>query len=127
MRQNSRTQVFGHIGKAPEVKDFNSRTLISFSVAEDDSYIGKDGNKVERTIWHNCQLWVKQGKTGAIKVLEVGNFVYLEGKARATAWINKEGKAIPSLELIVDDFKILKYKNNGESKEASSGKSEHPF
>ena len=114
---HSRTILIGHIGKDAEVKDVNGRDLISFSIAEDDSYKSRDGQKVKRTIWHNCQKWVKGGSGNNLaKHLLKGGVLYLEGKSRASAYINKEGQAKESLDFIIQELKFI---NNGSKKESS--------
>ena len=78
----------GRIGKDAEVKDFgNSNQVINFSVAVSDNYTKQDGTKVERTIWADCVLPVRDGKTGRTQYLKKGCIVLVKGKPEARAYL----------------------------------------
>ena len=72
-------QLIGRLGKDPEVKQFNDKKKVSFSIATTDSYKNQKGEKVEDTQWHNVVMW---GKLAGIaeKYLKKGNEVAVEGK-----------------------------------------------
>ena len=111
---HSKTILIGNIGKDAEVKSINNRDLISFSLAESDNYTAKNGEKVNRTVWHNCQKWVKGGSGNNLaQHLKKGNMLYLEGKSRASAYLNKSGEATASLDFIISELKFI---NNGNKK-----------
>lgn len=70
----------GRLGGDPEVKN----SVVNFSIATDDGYKDKDGNKVENTNWHRCTAF---GKTGEIiakwfkkgdEILVIGRIDYRE-------------------------------------------------
>lgn len=78
----------GRIGKDAEVKDFgNGNQVINFSVAVSDNYTKQDGTKVERTIWADCVLPVRDGKTGRTQYLKKGCIVLVKGKPEARAYL----------------------------------------
>src|SRR5258708_28197251 len=82
----------GRLGKDPEVKATPSgSTVAKFSLATDERYTDRDGNKQERTEWHNVVAW---GKLGEIcgQYLRKGKLVYIEGKIRTDSWEDKETK-----------------------------------
>ena len=72
-------QLIGRLGKDPEVKQFNDKKKVAFSIATTDSYKNQKGEKVEDTQWHNVVMW---GKLAGIaeKYLKKGNEVAIEGK-----------------------------------------------
>ena len=50
----NKVQLIGRLGQEPEVLTFDDGGKIAkFSMATDDSYKDKQGQKVERTQWHN--------------------------------------------------------------------------
>jgi single-strand DNA-binding protein len=72
-------QLIGHLGKDPEVKDFNGKKKASFTIATTDSYKNQKGEKVEDTQWHNIIVW---GPLAGVveKYLKKGQEVVIEGK-----------------------------------------------
>jgi len=72
-------QLIGHLGKDPEIKQYNDRKKATFSIATTDTYKNQKGEKVEDTQWHNVIIW---GKLAGIaeKYLKKGNEVCVEGK-----------------------------------------------
>ena len=75
----------GNLGKEPELKDVNGSKLAMFTVATNETYKRKDGEKVTETEWHNCQAW---GKTAEVvgSYLNKGDKVYCEGKIRTRSY-----------------------------------------
>ncbi len=72
-------QLIGRLGKDPEVKLYNDKKRVSFSIATSDSYKNQKGEKVEDTQWHNIVIWGKLAGV-AEKYLKKGNEVAVEGK-----------------------------------------------
>ena len=75
--------VSGNVGQAPEIKDVNGTKVANFSVAVNDNYTNKSGEKVENTSWYRIEAW--DGKNGGLvsgvieKYLDAGQMVYIEG------------------------------------------------
>jgi single-strand DNA-binding protein len=64
--------------------------VASFSLATDESYKGKDGQKVEKTEWHKVVVWGKQAEFCG-KYLSKGRLAYVEGKLETRKWTDKDG------------------------------------
>ncbi len=80
----------GRLGKDPEIRSIPSGTTVAkFSLATDDRYTDKSGEKQERTEWHNIVAW---GKLAEIcgQYLRKGKLVYIEGSIRTDSWDDKE-------------------------------------
>ena len=78
----------GRIGSDATVKDFgNGNQVINFSVAVSDDYKKQDGTKIERTIWEDCVLPVREGKTGRTQYLKKGCVVLVKGKPETRAYL----------------------------------------
>jgi single-strand DNA-binding protein len=80
----------GHLGKDPEVKYLDKdRAVANFSIATNDRYTDKNGNRVDTTEWHNIEMWDGLAKV-AEKYLKKGSLIYVEGKLKTDEW-EKDG------------------------------------
>lgn len=100
--------VVGRLGRDPEVRSTPSgTTLAKFSVATDERYTDRDGQRQERTEWHNIVAW---GKLGDIcgQYLRKGKLVYIEGTLRTDSWDDKEtGQKRYRTEIHARDMQML--------------------
>jgi single-strand DNA-binding protein len=105
----------GRLGKDPEVKATpNGNTVAKFSLATDEKFTDREGNKQERTEWHNIVAW---GKLGEIcgQYLRKGKLIYIEGKIRTDSWEDKETKQKRyRTEIIADTMRMLDRKGDDE-------------
>jgi len=71
--------LLGNVGKDPEVKEVGSNSVAKFSLATNETYTNKSGEKVKNTEWHNIVFW---GKVAEIigKYVKKGDMLYVEGK-----------------------------------------------
>ena len=108
--RNSVTLI-GHLGAAPEFKEFdNANTLATFSMATDESYKNKKGEKVEHTEWHNLVVWGSKAK--AVRdILKKGSHVMIEGRLTTETWENKEGVKQYKSQIVVNEFLALDKKS----------------
>ena len=78
----NRVTIIGHLGQDPELRYLtNGQAAGRFSVATDESYTDKEGNRQERTEWHQVVLFGKMAET-CEKYLAKGRLVYVEGRLR---------------------------------------------
>jgi single-strand DNA-binding protein len=83
--------IVGRLGRDPEIRATSSgQQVANFSVATDESYKDKDGNKVERCEWHSVVVWGKQAEFCG-NYLSKGRLVYVEGKLETRKWQDKDG------------------------------------
>ena len=52
-----RLSVIGHLGHDALKKDINGKTVLSFSVAQNEQFKNLKGEVRERTTWINCSVW----------------------------------------------------------------------
>jgi single-strand DNA-binding protein len=111
----------GRLGKDPEIRSTPSGTSVAkFSIATDDRYTDKSGEKQERTEWHNIVAW---GKLAEIcgQYLRKGKLVYIEGALRTDSWDDKEtGQKKYRTEIVANQMQMLDRKGD-ENGGASSG------
>lgn len=108
----NRVQLIGHIGNAPEVTNFdNDKKLTKFSVATNDSYFNKEGEKVNDTQWHQVVTWGKLAEI-AEKYLDKGKEIAVEGKL-VTRSYEVEGQKRYTTEIVASEFVMLGKKPGG--------------
>ncbi|HIC31784.1 MAG TPA: single-stranded DNA-binding protein [Flavobacteriaceae bacterium] len=103
----NKVQLIGRLGQDPEIITFNDgNKMAKFSLATDDSYKDKDGNKVERAYWHNIVV-----KNGLVKVVESyvtkGQEIAIEGKLTNRAWEDKDGNKRYVTEVVCNELLML--------------------
>ena len=103
----NKVQLIGRLGQDPEIVTFNDgNKMAKFSLATDDSYKDKNGNKVERAYWHNIVV-----KNGLVKVVEEyitkGQEIAIEGKLTNRTWEDKEGNKRYVTEVICNELLML--------------------
>lgn len=83
--------LIGNLGSDPEVKYLDGdRAVANFSLATNESYTDKQGNRITQTEWHRIEMWDSLAKV-AEKYLTKGRQVYIEGKIKTDKWTDKEG------------------------------------
>ena len=111
----NRVILVGRLGKDPEIKSIPSgTTLAKFSLATDEKFTDRSGEKQERTEWHNIVAW---GKLGEIcgQYLKKGKLVYIEGSLRTDSWEDKEsGQKKYRTEVIASAMTMLDKRSDDE-------------
>lgn len=86
MRGVNKVILVGNLGKDPDVQYLEGGVARArFSIATNEGYVDRNGNRVDQTEWHNIVLWRKQAEI-AEKYLRKGSQIYLEGKLRNRSW-----------------------------------------
>lgn len=103
----NKVQLIGRLGQDPEIVTFqDGNKLAKFSLATDDSYKDKSGNKVERAYWHNI---IVNGQL--VKIVEdyvkKGQEIAVEGKLTNRSYDTKDGEKRYITEIIVSEILLL--------------------
>lgn len=96
----------GRLGKDPEVRSTPSGvTVTKFSLATDERYTDKSGEKQEKTQWHNIKAL---GRLGEIcgQYLRKGKLVYIEGSIQYDQY-EKDGQKKYWTEILAREMKML--------------------
>lgn len=94
----------GNLGKDPEVKTTkDGQKMVKFSLATGESWKDKEGNKKERTEWHNVVVFCDVISEIASH-LKKGSPVYIEGRLQNRKWNNDN-----NIEQTITEVVILKY------------------
>lgn len=103
----NQVQLIGNLGKDPEVRELDSgRKVANFTLATNETYRTKDGEKKEDTQWHNIVAW---GKTADIieKYVTKGREVILKGKLTSRSYENKDGDKRYITEVVCDEVVLV--------------------
>ncbi|MCA1379493.1 single-stranded DNA-binding protein [Bradyrhizobium sp. BRP05] len=107
----------GNLGKDPEVKNLQGgKSVANFSIATSETWRDRDGERKEKTEWHNCQVWGENLIKVVEKYLSKGDKVYVEGKIQTRKWEDQDGKDRYSTEIVVYELKMLSTKGEGGSR-----------
>ena len=99
--------LIGHLGKDPEVRHLEGgNSVANFTMATNEYYKDKQGNRVERTEWHNISAWRGLADM-ADKFLKKGQQVYIEGKLRTRQYQDKDQQTRYITEIIADEISML--------------------
>ena len=97
----------GHLGKDPEVRHLDlGVSVASFPLATSETYMNRDGKRVEQTEWHNVVMWWGLADVAA-KHLQKGRLVYIEGKLRTRSFEDKEKVRKYVTEVVAERFTPL--------------------
>jgi single-strand DNA-binding protein len=99
--------LLGNLGKDPEVRHLeNDRMRASFTLATNETYRNKEGEKVTTTEWHNVVLWTPLAKI-AKQYLTKGKQVYIEGKLTTRSYTDKSGQVRYTTEVVGQSLVLL--------------------
>ena len=118
MASVNRAIIIGRLGRDPEVRHTQSGQVVaSFSVATDESYKDKQGNKVDVTEWHNVTAW---GKTAEFigAYLGKGRLVYIEGKLKTEKYTDQQGVEKYTTKVVADRVQAMDKRPEGQQQVA---------
>lgn len=99
--------LIGRLGRDPEVRYMpNGEAVCNFSVATSESWKDSNGQKQERSEWHNVTMYRKLAEIAG-KYLTKGSQVYLEGKIQSRKYTDKNGVERTAYEIIANEMKML--------------------
>ena len=109
----NKVMLIGHLGKDPELKYTEKGTAYcTFSVATSESYKDDNGNRVDKTEWHNIVVWRKLAEICG-QYLKKGSKIYCEGKLQTDSY-EKDGVKRYSTKIVMTDMSMLDSKPAGE-------------
>jgi single-strand DNA-binding protein len=115
----NKVMLIGNLGSDPELRFTQSgQAVCNFSVATNERFTDKAGEKQERTEWHKIVVWGKQAEN-CEKYLSKGRQVFIEGRIQTRQWETDEGDTRYSTEVVAQNVKFLSGGNEGSSR--SSG------
>jgi single-strand DNA-binding protein len=106
--------LLGRLGKDPEVRHLeHNRAVANFTLATNEVFIDKSGNKVEQTDWHHVEMWDALARN-AEKVLRKGRTVFIEGKIKNETWTDKDGNKRSAVRIRALQFQVVSNSPNAD-------------
>jgi single-strand DNA-binding protein len=111
----------GRLGRDPETRyTGGGQAVANFSIATDETYKDRNGEKQKRTEWHKIVVWGKQAEI-AQQYLKKGSLLFLEGRIQSREWQDKEGQKRTSFEIVASNFRMLGGRGDGAAVGAGGG------
>ncbi len=103
--------LIGHLGDEVKMHYFEGGNSIGrFSLATNESYTNKEGQKITNVDWHNVVVRNKLAEV-CEKYLKKGDKVYVEGSLRTRQW-EQDGEKRYTTEVNVKEMTMLSTKGN---------------
>lgn len=121
MKGLNKAMIIGRLGRDPELRYTpNGQGYAKFSVATDETWTDRSGEKQTRTEWHNIVVW---GKLAEIcnQFLAKGRLVYIEGRIQTRQWEDQSGNKRYSTEIVASDMSMLESRATAGAAEPSGG------
>jgi single-strand DNA-binding protein len=96
----------GNLGADPEARSLNNGgEVVNMRVATSENWKDKDGNRQEKTEWHNVVIFNENLGRVAKSYLRKGSKVYLEGQIQTRKWQDQTGNDRYTTEIVINRFR----------------------
>ena len=96
----------GNLGADPESRSFaNGGEVVNLRIATSETWKDKDGNRQEKTEWHQVAIFNENLGRVAKSYLKKGSKVYLEGQIQTRKWQDQSGNDRYSTEIVLQKFR----------------------
>ena len=88
----NRVMLMGNLGADPELRYTQSgHAVLNMRLATTESYVDRDGQRKDRTEWHNVVLWGKRAEALS-RYLNKGSSIFVEGSIRYSSYEGQDGQ-----------------------------------
>ena len=107
MKGLNKVMLIGRLGKDPELRyTQGGQAVAKFSLATDDFWTDRNGEKQNRTEWHNIVIWGKMAESCA-NILKKGRLAYVEGRIQTRQYEGQDGGKRYITEIVANDWSVL--------------------
>ena len=107
MANLNKVTLIGRLGQDPEIRYTQSGSAVAnTTIATNDYWTDKQGEKQERTEWHGLVLWGRLADL-AQSYLKKGSQVYVEGRLQTRDWEDQQGQKHYKTEVVVTTMQFL--------------------
>jgi single-strand DNA-binding protein len=107
--------LIGNLGRDPEIRYTQSGDAVAnFTVATSEQWTGQDGQRQEKTEWHQVVAWKRLAEICG-EFLHKGSRVYIEGKLQTRKWQDQNGNDRYTTEVVAREMKMLTPRGEGQS------------
>jgi len=98
----------GRLGRDPETRYTGSgQAVCNFTLATDETFRDRSGERQKRTEWHRIVLWGKLAEISQ-QYLKKGTQVYIEGRIQSRQWDDKNtGQKRTAYEIVANVMRML--------------------
>jgi single-strand DNA-binding protein len=103
----------GRLGRDPETRYTSAgQAVCNFTLATDETYKDRNGERQKRTEWHKIVVWAKQAEI-AQQYLHKGSLIFVEGRIQTRQWDDREGQKRTTVEIVATNFRMLGGRGEG--------------
>jgi len=116
----------GRLGRDPETRyTSGGQAVCNFTLATDETYRDRAGERQKRTEWHRIVVW---GKLAEIcqQYLKKGSLVFLEGRIQTRQWDDRDGNKRTTTEIVASGMRMLGPKAGAEAPSAAADEAGGP-
>jgi single-strand DNA-binding protein len=117
----------GRLGRDPETRyTSGGQAVANFTLATDETFKDRAGERQKRTEWHRIVLW---GKLAEItqQYVKKGMLVYVEGRLQTRQWDDKrDGSKKQTTEIVANVMRMLTSRGEGAAAGAGASSSGAP-
>ena len=96
----------GNLGADPESRSLNNGgEVVNMRSATSESWKDRDGNRQERTEWHNVVIFNENLGKIAEQYCKKGSKVYLEGQLQTREFTDRDGNQRKTTEVVLQRFR----------------------
>jgi single-strand DNA-binding protein len=96
----------GNLGADPEARSLNNGgEVVNMRIATSENWKDREGNRQERTEWHNVVIFNENLGRVAKSYLRKGSKVYLEGQIQTRKWTDQSGNDKYTTEVVLQRFR----------------------
>jgi single-strand DNA-binding protein len=112
--------VVGRVTRDPEIRTTQSgQAVTSFSLATNDYWTDKSGQKQEKTEFHNIVLWGRLAEIAGQYMVK-GQEVYINGKMQTREYEGKDGIMRKTTEIVGSNLQLGQRPGGGRSDDEAS-------
>ena len=125
MANLNKVMLIGRLGQDPEIRYTQSGSAVAnATIATNDYWTDKQGEKQERTEWHSLVLWDRLADL-AQSYLKKGSQVYVEGRLQTRNWEDQQGQKHYKTEVVVTTMQFLDTKSSEDGAPPVGGSSDY--
>lgn len=108
----NKVMIIGRLGQDPELRYASTgMPVCKFSVATDEGYTDRDGQRQEKTEWHRIVTFQKQAENCS-NFLHKGSLVFVEGSLSTNKWTDQQGQTRYTTEIKASRVQFLERKGD---------------
>ena len=110
----NKVMIIGRLGRDPELRYTQAgKPIANLRIATDESYVDREGNKVERVEWHSAVVYDRAAEACA-NHLGKGSLVFVEGSLTTRKWQDQQGQDRYTTEIKAERVQFLDRKGDNQ-------------